>query len=182
MSAVALALGGPQMCRHDTRCQDSAPSGRAGACPLLVDVGSIACQCGTLSPPGSARAEPTPPRSRPCSDTPQSTLRPGTSDPGQPRTPKSSNESSATRRPGETVGGHIASSFSGALSSLIRRICQPGRGVAGAHVGPLGASASSEASRAYSPWDRRVRELGPEEQAPRTSPPPSSIGLTGVPK
>src|SRR6266487_2723096 len=54
---------------------------------------------GTLSPPGSARAGPTPPRSRPCSDTPQSTLQPGTSEPGQPRTPKSSNESSATNRP-----------------------------------------------------------------------------------
>jgi integrase/recombinase XerC len=40
------------------------------------------------------RAEPTPPRSRPCSDTPPSTLRPGTSAPDQPRTPPSSSASS----------------------------------------------------------------------------------------
>ncbi len=54
----------------------------------------------TPSGRASARAEPTPPRSRPYSDTPPSTPRPGTSAPDQPRTPPSSSASSTTdRRP-----------------------------------------------------------------------------------
>ena len=51
---------------------------------------------GTPSPRGSARAEPTPPRSRPCSGTHPSTPQPGTSDPDRPRTPPSSSASLAT--------------------------------------------------------------------------------------
>jgi len=54
---------------------------------------------GILLPRDSARAGPTPPRSRPCLVTPPSTPRPGTFVPGQPRTPPSSTASSATSRP-----------------------------------------------------------------------------------
>jgi hypothetical protein len=45
-----------------------------------------------------AKAEPTPPRSRPSSATPLSTPRPGTSAPDQPRPPPSSSASSTTDR------------------------------------------------------------------------------------
>ena len=71
-------------------CSPPATTPASPACALTAPV--------TLLPPGSARAGPTLPRSRRCSDTPQSTQRPGTSEPGQPRTPKSSSGSSATNR------------------------------------------------------------------------------------
>jgi hypothetical protein len=72
-------------------CSPPAPTSASQACAPTAP--------GTLLPPDSARAEPTPPRSRPCSGMPQSKLRPGTSEPGQPRTPKSSSASSATSKP-----------------------------------------------------------------------------------
>ena len=58
----------------------------------------------TPSGRASARAEPTPPRSRPYSDTPPSTPRPGTSAPDQPRTQPSSSASSATNRLSRRAG------------------------------------------------------------------------------
>jgi hypothetical protein len=57
--------------------------------PTSVSPDCVPTAAATPSARASARAEPTPPRSRPSSGMPPSTQRPGTSAPDQPRTPPS---------------------------------------------------------------------------------------------
>jgi site-specific recombinase XerD len=68
-----------------------------------------------------ARAEPTPPRSRPCSDTHPSTQRPGTSAPDQPRTPPSSSAYSTTDQPATSESPRCLSTLRTRGSDRIRR-------------------------------------------------------------